>query len=109
MDRRAFLRNGLALGCSAAASPLVAPVAFASAPWDTRVVVIILRGAMDGIDVVQPYGDPHFMASRPNLMGGPDHGGFDLDGYFAMHPALFRLWPLWQTGELGFIHAVSTP
>ena len=109
MKRRAFLKNGLALGCSAAASPLMAPIAFASAPWDTRVVVIILRGAMDGIDVVQPYGDPHYRTARPNLAGGPAAGAFDLDGYFAMHPALFRLLPLWTAGEIGFIHAVSTP
>jgi uncharacterized protein (DUF1501 family) len=35
--------------------------------------------------------------------------GIDLDGYFALHPALRRLMPLWSRGELGFVHAVSTP
>jgi hypothetical protein len=44
MDRRRFLSQSLALGCSAAASPLLTPVAFASAPWENRLVVILLRG-----------------------------------------------------------------
>ena len=44
IDRRSLLRGGLALGCSAAASPLLTPMAFASAPWENRLVVIVLRG-----------------------------------------------------------------
>ena len=56
--RRDLLRNIGAIGCSAAASPLITPVVFAAAPVETRLVVIILRGAIDGLDVVQPYGDP---------------------------------------------------
>ena len=55
MDRRQFLTRVAALGCSAAASPLITPVAFAQAAWDTRLVVIILRGAMDGLDVFRPW------------------------------------------------------
>ena len=50
-SRRRFLIQGTALGCSLAANPFVTPITFASAPWDTRLVVIILRGAMDGLDV----------------------------------------------------------
>ena len=81
-------RSLLALGCSAAASPLITPVALAAAPWDTRLVVIILRGGMDGLDVVQPYGDPDFSALRRTLSQVPSDGAIDLDGVFAMHPAL---------------------
>ena len=44
MQRRKFLLTGAALGCSAAASPLLTPIAFAQAPWENRLVVIILRG-----------------------------------------------------------------
>ena len=109
IGRRGFLKQGLALGCSAAASPFMTPIAFASAPWNTRLVVIVLRGAMDGLHMVQPYGDPAFVEYRPNLAMSPDQGAFDLDGFFAMHGDLAPLWPLWQAGELGFVHAVSTP
>ena len=107
LDRRKFLLRSGALGCSLAASPLVTPVSFAAAPWDMRLVVIILRGGMDGLDVVRPVGDPAFAALRPKLNAGP--APIDLDGYFAMHPALGALQPLWQAGQLGFVHAVSTP
>jgi len=98
-----------ALGCSAAASPLLTPVTFAAAPWDTRLVVIILRGAMDGLDVVQPYGDRDLTTQRTTLKAGEAAGATDLDGFYALHKGLSPLRPLWQRGELGFAHAVSTP
>ncbi|WP_068110595.1 DUF1501 domain-containing protein [Tropicimonas marinistellae] len=109
-DRRRFLRNALSLGCSAAASPLLTPVSLASAPWDARLVVIILRGGMDGLDVVQPYGDRNLAGLRDRSLGfGEAAGAADLDGFFALHPALAPLLPLWSAGELAFAHAVSTP
>ena len=52
LSRRNFLaRTGL-IGCSFAASPLITPVSFAAAPWENRLVVIILRGGLDGLDAV---------------------------------------------------------
>ena len=108
-NRRAFLKSSLILGCSAAASPFITPVTFASAPWDTRLVVIVLRGAMDGLDVVQPYGDRAFAGHRKTLDFGEKGGASDLDGFFSLHPNLKPLMPLWDKGELSFAHAVSTP
>ncbi len=112
MDRRFFLRGAALLGCSAAAHPFLSTVTLASANGgqplgDHRLVVIILRGAMDGLDVVQPMGDPLFAAYRPTL--GVNSGATDLDGYFALHARLGALMPLWRAGELAFAHAVSTP
>jgi uncharacterized protein (DUF1501 family) len=109
LTRRAVLGRALALGCSAAASPLVTPVSFASAPFDNRLVVIILRGAMDGLDIVQPYGDRDFAQARPTLRPRNDARPLDLDGFFALHPAMAPLRPLWKAQELAFVHAVSTP
>ena len=103
MDRRQFLST---IGCSAAASPFVTPMAFASGPWENRLVVIILRGAMDGLDAVAPVGDPALAGLRSSL-GVAGH--LPLDGFYALHPALGRLMPLWQAGEFGAVHAVSTP
>ena len=71
-------------------------------------MVIILRGAMDGLDVVQPYGDADWPGLRPGLARASGWPA-DLDGFFALHPALAPLMPLWRAGELGFVHAVSTP
>jgi uncharacterized protein (DUF1501 family) len=61
---------------------------------------------MDGLDVIRPYGDRDFAALRPGLAKDT---GIDLDGFFAMHPELAPLRPLWQQEELGFVQAVSTP
>ena len=99
-------RRGLMLGaCSVAAHPMLSQVTFAAAPGDARLVVIILRGAMDGLDVARPVGDPLYSKYRPKLAGD----GIDLNGYFAMHPKLGDLEHLWRKGQLGFAHAVSTP
>jgi uncharacterized protein (DUF1501 family) len=109
LDRRAFLARSALLGCSLAASPLVTPMSFAATPGDNRLVVIVLRGGMDGLDVLRPYGDPGYRALRGDAGLNDLEGAVDLDGYFALHPALRPLLPLWQQGQLGFAHAVSTP
>ncbi len=109
ISRRFFLRGAAVLGCSAAAHPLLSTVTLAATPGDRRLVVIILRGAMDGLDIVQPYGDPLLAQMRPDLAVGPQNGAADLDGFFALHPAMADLMPLWAAGDLAFTHAVSTP
>lgn len=109
LSRRLFLKSTALIGCSAAAHPLLNSIAFATAPGENRLVVIILRGAMDGLDVFQPYGDPELRGLRSTLSLGPDQGAHDLDGFFALHPALASLMPLWRKGEMGFAPAVSTP
>ena len=103
LSRRAFL-----IGCSIAASPLLTPVTFAAATGENRLVVIVLRGAMDGLDVVRPLGDAAYGGLRPTLAADAA-AALDLDGFFALHPAAAPLMPLWQAGELGFAHAVATP
>ncbi|MEC3862415.1 DUF1501 domain-containing protein [Mesobacterium sp. TK19101] len=106
LTRRGFLARSALIGCSLAASPLLTPVSFAATPWDNRLVVIILRGGMDGLDVIQPVGDPAFAALSQS---GRARKPLPLDGYFALHPALAPLVPLWTAGELQAVHAVSTP
>lgn len=77
-------------------------------PAQPRLVVILLRGAMDGLSVVAPYTDPDYARARPDLAlakPGSAEGVLDLDGRFGLHPALAPLMPLWQKGELGFVQA----
>ncbi|MFN3280363.1 MAG: DUF1501 domain-containing protein [Tabrizicola sp.] len=105
MDRRIFLKGLGAMGCSAAAHPVLTTLTLAAAPGENRLVVIILRGAMDGLDVVQPRGDRDLAAARPGVLAK----AADLDGFFALHEGLSGLMPLWQAGELAFVHATSTP
>lgn len=105
-SRRKFLAQSFALGCSAAASPFITPVTFASIPSDNRLVVIVLRGAMDGLDICAPLAEPMFRQYRPSLT---TRNFADLDGFFALNENLGELMPLWKAGQLGFVHAVSTP
>jgi len=109
ISRRKLLQRAGILGCSAAASPLLTPMSFAALPSDNRLVVIILRGGMDGLDVVQPYGDAALKDLRPTLKFGEAAGAADLDGFFSLHKGLSGLMPLWAKGELAFAHAASTP
>jgi uncharacterized protein (DUF1501 family) len=109
LSRRFFLKGSALVACSAAAHPLMTSVTLAATPGENRLVVIILRGAMDGLDVVQPWGDPLLAEYRPGFKTGPAGGAADLDGFFALHAGLMPLLPLWQKGELAFAHAVSTP
>ncbi len=105
LSRRGFLASA----CCLAAAPIFTPVTFAAMPGDNRFVTIVLRGAMDGLDLVQPYGEASFAGLRPDIALAPDKGLFDLDGFFGLHPAAADLLPLWRAKELAFVHAVSTP
>lgn len=111
MDRRLFMKGLTGTACSLAAHPLMTTVTLAgsdgAAPLgDHRLVVVILRGAMDGLDLVRPTGDALLARYRPTLTAT---AGPDLTGYFSLTPELAGLMPLWQAGQLGFVHATSTP
>jgi uncharacterized protein (DUF1501 family) len=82
-------------------------LAFADSSYDGDVLVVIsLRGGYDGLSAVVPYGDKHYAANRPSI-GIPESQLFQLDSMFGMHNALSPLIPLWQSGQLGFVHAVG--
>lgn len=95
--------------CSTQASPTITPVTMSNATGDNRLVVIILRGGMDGLSTVQPVGDPDFDEMRGTVAKHETGQPTDLDGFYALHPSLNPLMDLWTKGELSFIHAVSTP
>ena len=105
ISRRTFLGGA----CSLAASPILTPVTFAATPGENRLVVIILRGGMDALGMVQPYGDRGLTALRPSLGRRPGGGLYDLDGFFGLADPFADLMPMWQSGELAFVQAVSTP
>ncbi|MEO1191192.1 MAG: DUF1501 domain-containing protein [Pseudomonadota bacterium] len=107
LSRRSFLAAGQGL---LAAAALATPSAvFAAAPGDRRLVVIILRGGLDGLDLLRPYGDPDWRRLRPTLSEGAAKTPLELAPGFALHPSLAPLVPLWQAGDLAFAPAVATP
>jgi uncharacterized protein (DUF1501 family) len=105
INRRGFLTAA----CSLAAAPLLTPATFAATPGENRFVTILLRGAMDGLWLVQPYGDANLKRWRPDFALDPSTGLFDLDGYFGFHPEAGALNALYKDGELAIVNAVSTP
>src|SRR4029077_6809661 len=73
-----------------------------------RLVVIMLRGAVDGLNVVVPHGDPAYYNARPTIAipkPGAENGALPLDAQFGLHPALAALLPLWRDQQLAFLHA----
>jgi uncharacterized protein (DUF1501 family) len=107
ISRRTLLARGLGAACCVAATPLVTPVTLAATPGENRLVVIVLRGALDGLGAFPPLDDPLLAELRPSLAAGT--APLELDGRFGMHPALAPLLPLWRRGELAVAHAVATP
>ena len=107
-----FTRRAALLGLASAWSLGRVSIALADAPTEQRFVVIILRGALDGLSAVVPYGDPTLATYRPTLIppaiGQPD-GMLDLGGFWGLHPALAPLHPLYASGELLPVQAVAGP
>jgi uncharacterized protein (DUF1501 family) len=117
MQRRDFL-NALAagagimipLGRQAWAATGDSPTS--GGPNGRKLIVVMLRGAVDGLNVVAPVADANYAALRPTIALAPpgqDNGALDLDGYFGLHPALAPLMPLWRERKLAFVHASGSP
>ncbi|MEB3198392.1 MAG: DUF1501 domain-containing protein [Candidatus Sericytochromatia bacterium] len=113
IDRRQFLQ-GLGLAAGACLWPVGrAGWAWAgSQPASQRLVVVFLRGAVDGLSVVVPYRDPHYAEARPQIaLGAPGEtdGVLPLTAEFGLHPALAPLLPFWEGRRLAFVHACGDP
>jgi uncharacterized protein (DUF1501 family) len=86
--------------------------ASASGGGARKLVVVMLRGAIDGLSVVVPFEDRDYQASRSSIrLGKPGEPGgvLRLNRQFGLHPALARLLPLWQERSLSFVHANGSP
>jgi len=77
-----------------------------------RMIVVMLRGAADGLSIVVPYRENEYYQARPSIAiarPGEDEGALDLDGRFGLHPSLSALMPEWEAGNLAFVHASGSP
>ena len=108
MDRRRFLKAA-GLGCAAMTLPTLS---FATAATDKRLVLVILRGAMDGLALAAPYADPDYARLRGELAltaPGRDGGTLRLDNTFGLHPSFETLHALYRDGQAAIVHAVASP
>jgi uncharacterized protein (DUF1501 family) len=110
IDRRKFLTTGaLAAGGLLMTSRLTFA---ATASTSSRFVFIILRGALDGLTAVPPYGDPDYARLRGELaLGAPGsaNGVLKLDDTFGLHPSLAFLGESYNARELTVFHAIASP
>ncbi|WP_164933647.1 DUF1501 domain-containing protein [Bradyrhizobium guangzhouense] len=105
-------RRGLLLGGAAFAAWAYLPkFARAADGRDPRLVVVILRGALDGLATVAPIGDPDYAGLHGSIALTADgaHAATRLDGFFALHPAMPEFARMYRDQHAAVIHAVSTP
>ena len=77
---------------------------------DPRFLVIVLRGALDGLATVAPVGDPDWIKLRGDkalTLAGPN-AALELDGLFALNPAMPNVHRLYRAGQAAFVHAAAT-
>ncbi len=106
----ALSRRQALLGLTAAFTLGRSALALAAPQTDQRFVVVLLRGALDGLSAVQPYGDPAFAGLRgPLALPGPGAAGgvLDLGGSYGLHPALPALHAMYRAGDALLLHAVA--
>ncbi|MGH7700718.1 MAG: DUF1501 domain-containing protein [Gemmatimonadales bacterium] len=117
ISRRVFVRSGGMALFSLGLDPLFLARAALnpsrlrpppSAPVRPVLVCLFQRGAVDGLSMIVPHGDPVYYRERPRI-AIPRQTVIDLDGHFGLHPALAPLRPWWDDRTLGVVHAVGSP
>ena len=106
-SRRALLLGG----ASFAAWAYLPKFARAADGRDPRLIVVILRGALDGLATVAPIGDPDYVALHGSIALSADgpHAATMLDSFFALHPSMPEFARMYRENKAAVIHAVSTP
>ena len=115
VTRRVFVKNGAlaAIGMGCLPDFLCrAALAAESTARKKMLVTVFLRGAADGLNIVVPFGDKDYAGHRPSI-GIPapvkdKPSGLDLDGFFAFHPSMQPVLPLYKEGRLAVIHAAGS-
>jgi uncharacterized protein (DUF1501 family) len=108
LNRRDVLKS-LGLAAVAGNTP---GLAFATGATDAKLVLIVLRGAVDGLAVAAPYGDGKYRSVRGELAlpnPGASGGLLKLDGMFGLHPSLVNVYQSFADGDANIVHAIASP
>jgi uncharacterized protein (DUF1501 family) len=116
-SRRSFLKNSaLAMfGIGSAPAWLGRAVYAGDAPGRRNkiLVAIFQRGAVDGLNMVVPFGERSYYDLRPTIAipkpDGTADSAIDLNGFFGLHPSLAPLKPMYEAGQLAIVHAAGSP
>ena len=121
MNRRFFLKSGsialASLGVSLSAPGFLERVAFGNSIAGGKrktLIAIFQRGAVDGLNMVVPFGESNYYSLRPSIAipkpaAGNADAAIDLDGFFGLHPSMSSFKPLWDSKRLAIIHASGSP
>src|SRR5215218_5757632 len=114
ISRRIFLKDGALALVSLGFAPtfLARTVEGAQASRQKILITIFQRGAVDGLNMIVPFGERDYYTARPTLAiarpSADDNTAVDLDGFFGMHPRMRPLKPLWDAGTLAVVHACGS-
>jgi uncharacterized protein (DUF1501 family) len=112
LTRRVFLKNGtLALVSLGFTPAFIARTAQAATARQKILITVFQRGAVDGLNMIVPFGESAYYRKRPSIAvakpGGAE-GAIDLDGFFGFHPRMGSLKPLFDRGDLAVVHACGS-
>jgi uncharacterized protein (DUF1501 family) len=113
ISRRVFMKDGAMALVSLGFAPAFLARTVAAADARRRVLVAIFqRGAVDGLNMIVPFGERDYYASRPSIAitrpGSGADAAIDLDGFFGLHPRLAPLEPLFTARQLAVVHACGS-
>ena len=121
MNRRFFLRSGsialASMGVSLSAPAFLERVVMGNTVSGGKrktLIAIFQGGAVDGLNMVVPFGEAAYYDSRPSIAipkpaAGNADAAIDLDGFFGLHPSMSSFKPLWDSKRLAIIHASGSP
>lgn len=121
MNRRYFLKSGgvalASFGVALSAPSFLERVVLGQTRKSARrktLLALFQRGAVDGLNVVIPFGENQYYDLRPSIaIPKPATGNVDaalnLDGFFGLHPAMSPLKPFWDLQRLAIVHAAGSP
>lgn len=103
MNRRAFM--GVTAGFYTWA---FMPRSAEAAGQEERLLIVILRGGMDGLHVVPPIGDPSYQSCRGTLALDPSKHR-SLDGFFYLNSCMPNFYSAYKAGDAAVVNAIAPP
>ncbi len=108
-SRRVFLKSGaMAIVTMGFAPSFLARTASATGARKKLLITVFQRGAVDGLNMIVPYGEDDYYRARPSIAiarPGTAEGAIDLNGFFGLHPRMSAFKPLWDRGDLAVVQA----
>ena len=113
ISRRIFLKDGALALVSLGFAPafLARTVEGLGIARQKVLITIFQRGAVDGLNMIVPFGEADYYGARPSLAiakPGGENTAVDLDGFFGLHPRMGVLKPIWTSGRMAVVHACGS-